>query len=154
MFDSAIRHLSETAQRGGTLVYPLALCVARSGDVDGGFSLLLDEIDLMPSAMPVLLPAILVLLAQVQPSEAIYERIDTLMNRIERGERLTLRGTIEPSDEDNIVPLGTRWTEFRRIQSLVVRFPENTETLDPSAIQFFAPEEFAPEELVEEGPEQ
>jgi hypothetical protein len=36
----------------------------------------------------------------------------------------------------------------------VVRFPENTETLDPSAIQFFAPEEFAPEELVEEGPEQ
>ena len=154
MFDSAIRHLSETAQSGGRFVYPLALSVARSGDIDGGFSLLLDEIDLMPSAMPVLLPAVLVLLAQIQPSEAIFERIDTLMNRVERGERLTLRGTIEPSDEDNVIPLGTRWVESRRIQTLVVRFPENTGNLDPSAIQFFAPDEFTPEEPGGEGTEQ
>jgi len=154
MFTSAIRHLSETARRGGTFIYPLALCVARSGDIDGGFSLLLDEIDLMPSAMPVLLPAVLVMLAQVQPSEAIFERIDSLMNRIERGERLTLRGNIEPSDEDNVIPLGTRWVESRRIQTLVVRFPENTGNLDPSAIQFIAPEGFEEEEEAVEAPEQ
>ena len=141
MYDSAIRHLSETARRGGRFIYPLALCVARSGDIDGGFALLLDEIDLMPSAMPVLLPAVLVLLAQVQPSEAIYERIDSLMYRIERGERLTLRGTIAPSDKDHVIPIGTRWVDFRRIMSLVVRFPENTDALDAS-IQFFTPEEY------------
>jgi tetratricopeptide (TPR) repeat protein len=86
--ESAARHLSVAAKNGGTYVYPLALCMAKSGDVDGGYSLLLDEIDLMPSAMPVLLPAVLVLLAQVQPSEAVYERIDALMERIENGERL------------------------------------------------------------------
>ena len=150
MFESAIRHLTETSRRGGTFVYPLALSLARSGDVDGGFSLLLDEIDRVPSAMPVLLPAVLVLLAQVQPSEAIFERIDTMMTRIQRGERLTLRGTLESSDEDHVVPLGTKWVESRRILSLVVRFPESTATLDPSAIQFIAPDEFADEEEYDE----
>jgi hypothetical protein len=146
MFDSAIRHLSETAKRGGTYVYPLAVCEAKSGDIDGGFTLLLDEIDLMPSAMPTLLPAILVLLAQVQPSEAVYERIDRLMNRIERGERLTMRGNVEASTEDHVVPLGTRWVDYRRIQSFVIRFPEKTDNFDPSVIQFLAPDELGEEE--------
>ena len=155
MFDSAERHLSETARRGGTYIYPLALCVAKSGEVandpagiDSGFTLLLDEIDLMPSAMPLLLPAILVLLAQVQPSEAIFERIDALMNRIEKGERLTLKTTLEASDDDHELLLGTRWVGSRKIMSLMVRFPGNTENLDPSALQFISPEE-----LVEEEPE-
>jgi len=150
MFDSAIRHFSETARLGGIYVYLLAWNVARSGDIDGGFSLLLDEIDLVPAAIRVLLPLVSVLLAQIQPSEAIYERIDTLMNRVERGERLTLRGVIEPSDEDFVIVLGTRWVEHRIIRSLVVRFPESTENLDTSAIQFISPEELT-EELAEEG---
>ena len=160
LYDSAVRHFSETARRGGTYVYPLALSVAKSGDVtgdpekiDSGFSLLLDEIDLMPSAMPLLLPTVLVLLTQVQPSEAVYERIDSLMNRIEKGERLTLRGTLSPSDEDHVIPLGTRWVDYRRIMSLVVRFPGNTENLDPSVLQLVSPEEFA-EEAEEEVPAQ
>jgi len=147
MYESAIRHLSETAKRGGTYVYPLALCVAKSGDVDGGFTLLLDEIDFMPSAMPTLLPAVLVLLAQVQPSEDVFKRIDSLMDRLERGRRLTLRGTLEPSDEkDHVIPLGTTRVESRRVTSIVVRFPENTDNLDPAVIQFFAPEDLAGEE--------
>jgi len=148
MFPSAIRHLSETAQRGSTYVYPLALCVARSGDIDGGFALLLDEIDTTPSAMRDLLPAVLVLLAQVQPSEAVYDRIDSLMERIQRGERLTLKGTVEASDEDHMILLGTKRVNSRKIQSLVVRFRGNTENLDTGAIQFIAPEEFG--ESVEE----
>jgi hypothetical protein len=146
-FQSATRHLTETARRGGTYIYPLALCMARSGDVDGGFSLLLDEIDHMPSAMPILLPAVLVLMAQVQPSEAIYERIDSLMERIERGERLTLTGRIPDTGANNTISIGTPAVDSRKIVSLVVRFPENTEDLNPDLIQFFAPEDFAePEE--------
>jgi hypothetical protein len=149
MFPSAIRHLAETAKRGGTYVYPLAICLARSGDIDGGFSRLLNEIDHMPSFMPVLIPPILVMLSQVQPSEAVFERIYILMNRIQMGEYLTLRGAIEPSDEDSVIPLGTRWVPSRMIQSLVVRFPESTETLDPSAIQFISREELEAEEYEE-----
>ena len=85
MFESAYRHLSETGKRGGRYIYPLALCMAKSGDVDSGFTLLLDEIDRTPpSAMPLLLPAVLVLLAQAQPSEENYNRIDSLMERVER----------------------------------------------------------------------
>jgi len=150
MFDSAIRHFSETARRGGQHVYPLAQAMAISGDVDGGFTLLLDKIDLRPSETPFFLPAIFMLIMnRIQPSEAILERIDTLMSRIERGERLTLSGTIEPSDEDFVIPLGTRWVEYRIIRSLIIRFPGNSENLDTSAIQFIAPEEFM-EELAEE----
>jgi hypothetical protein len=146
MFDSARRHLTEAAQRGGKDVYPLAICVAKSGDVDGGFSLLLDEIDLMPSAMQTLLPAVLVLLSQVQPSEQIYARIDRLMDRLERGERLTLKDKLEPSEKDHIISLGTKWVPTRKIQSLVFRFPEKTENLDPSALLFFSPSDFEEEE--------
>jgi hypothetical protein len=147
MYASAIRHLSETAKRGGTYIYPLAVCMAKAGNVDDGFTLLLNEIDLVPSDMPKLLPTVLVLLDQVQPSEEVYERIDRLMNRIERGERLTLRGTLAASDEkDHFVPLGTRWTPSRKIQSLVIRFPEQTENFDPSGLQFVSPEELGGEE--------
>ena len=147
LYPSAFRHLSEVAERGGMYIYPLALCVAKSGDVDGGFSLVLDEIDRVPSAMPVLLSRLLIMQAHVKPSEAVYERIDRLMDRLERGERLPTRGRIEPSDadEDNVIPLGTRWVEARRIQSLMIRFPEKTENLDPTAIQFIAPEKKAEE---------
>ena len=150
MYDSAIRHLTVTARRGGAYIYPLAVCVAKSGDVDGGFTLLLDEIDSVPSAMPTLLPAILVLLAQIQPSEEIYERIDRLMNRIEKGERLTLRGVAYDTEEGKLRPIGTTWVQSRRIQSIVVRFPEKTDNFDTSAIQFISPEELAAESTAEE----
>jgi hypothetical protein len=140
MFDSASRHLSETARSGGKFVYPFALCIAKSGDIDGGFSLLLDEIDRMPSAMPQLLPAVLVLLSQIQPSDTVYTRIDSLMERVERGELPTLTGNLNPSDEDHKVSLGSKWVESRKIQSMVIRLPEIIGNLDPSAIQFIAPE--------------
>ena len=151
MYESAIRHLTETARSGANYVYPLAVCVARSGDIDGGFTLLLDEIDLAPSAMPILLPAILVLLSQTRPSEAVFERIDRLMERIERGERLTIRGTLpEAAVRDHIVQLGTRRVPVRRVQSFVIRLPEqieNAEKIAPSAVLLLSPEEL--EELLD-----
>ena len=151
MYDSAVRHLTETARRGGTYVFPLALCKAKSGKIDEGFALLLNEIDIVPSSMPTLLPAVLLLLDQAQPSEEVYERIDRLMNRIERGSRLTLRGEIE--NYEGGIPLGSSSVDFRRILSLVVRFPEKTDNLDSSVLQFFSPEEWRIEEPDEPQPE-
>ena len=161
MFESAFRHLSITARRGGRFVYPLALCTAREGiakndasKVDVAFTILMDEITLSPSSVPQLLPAVLVLLAQVQPliqpSEAVYARLDRLMERVENGERLPLRGTtLESSDSDTYIPVGTEWVNPRSVRSVIVRFPERTDNLDPSTIQFLAPTESVDEESVE-----
>ena len=160
MFESAFRHLSATARRGGRFVYPLALCVAREGvvknepeKIDAGFTILLDEITLSPTAMPQLLPAVLQLLTHVQPSEAVCERLDRLMERVEKGERLPLRGTtLVASDEDSIIPVGTKWVDPRNARSVVVRFSERTDTLDPSTVQFISPAELVEEEGPAENP--
>jgi tetratricopeptide (TPR) repeat protein len=135
LFDSAKRHLTVAAQRGGPYVYPLAVCEAKSGEIDKGFSLLLDEINTTPSILPVLLPSVLVLMSQIKPSEAIFERIDRMMNRIEKGERLVLSGTLDASETDNEVPLGTK-----RVKSLIFRFPDSQTEIDPSMIRFVPPE--------------
>ncbi|MDR3232368.1 MAG: hypothetical protein LBT46_01640 [Planctomycetaceae bacterium] len=139
VFDSAKRHLSIAARRGGAYVYPLAVCLAKAGEADKGFTLLLDEIGAMPSSMPTLLPAVLVLLSQVKPTEAVYQRIDRLMNRIEQGERLTMSGKLEKADTDNEIPLGTK-----RVRSLSFRFPDGKVPIDPKMIRFVPPEKPAP----------
>ncbi|GHT11100.1 hypothetical protein FACS1894170_04220 [Planctomycetales bacterium] len=138
LFDSAKRHLSVAAQRGGPYVYPLAVCLAKSGDVDQGFSLLLDEINTTPSILPVMLPSVLVLMTQIKPSEAIFERIDKMMNRIEKGERLVLSGKLDAAETDNEIPLGTK-----RVKSLIFRFPDAKAEVDPSMIRFVPPEKTA-----------
>jgi tetratricopeptide (TPR) repeat protein len=144
MFESAKRHLSAVAERGGKDVYPLAVCVAKSGPdhVDAGFTLILDEIDAVPSSMLQLLPALLVLQMQVKPSEEIYVRIDKLMERIERGERLTLRGKA-PSEEGNTIPVGSSYVSSRKVNTMFFRFPDKSDTWDPSLIQFVSPEELS-----------
>jgi tetratricopeptide (TPR) repeat protein len=76
------------------------LCIARSGDADAGFTLLLDEIDRDPLVRDVLLPAILVLQAQVKPSEEMFEKIDDLMSRVE---------TEEPVSPETIRSLADYW---------------------------------------------
>ena len=84
MFDSAHRHFSEFAKRGGRYVYQLARCKAKSGDIDGGLSLLLDEIDHDPSVRDDLLPFFVVLLQQVKPpSETMFGTLDILMESVE-----------------------------------------------------------------------
>jgi tetratricopeptide (TPR) repeat protein len=142
MFDSAERHLTETAKRGGTFAYPLAACLAKSGKVDKGFELLLDEITHVPSAMPQLMPAILVLLAQYQPSEEVFLRIDKLIERIENNERLTISAVVPPSDEGNAVPIVTGAVPARQLMSIMIRFTDRLgEKFDPELLQFIFPGE-------------
>ncbi|MDR2345598.1 MAG: hypothetical protein LBE18_05995 [Planctomycetaceae bacterium] len=139
IFDSAIRHLRTIAAMGGIDVYPLAVTMAKADRVDEAFSLILDEIDRFPSMTPALLASTLVLLEQKQPSEKVYERIDRLMNRIESGERLVLRGEEVP--DDKFISLGDK-----RIHSIVIQFDNNNEIPNAKDIEFFEPEEETEEE--------
>jgi hypothetical protein len=140
MYDSAERHLAETAKRGGTFVYPLAVCLAKTGKVDEGFELLLREITHVPAAMQQLLPAILVLLSQYKPSEEVSLQIDKLIERIERGERMSLKGDVPKNENGNKVDLGTAKVPSRRAQTVVIRFTDRMEeNFDPEEIQFIFP---------------
>jgi len=104
MYDSAHRYLTEVAKQcRGIYVHPLAFCMALSGDADGGFTLLMDEINRNSSVMDVLLPAILVFLEHERinlPSETMFEKIDDLMNRVE---------TEKPVDPRTIFALANYW---------------------------------------------
>lgn len=138
MTDSAMRHLRYVARRGGSYVYPLAVALAKAKRIDEGFTMILDEIDRMPSSMGTLVPSLLVLLSQVRPSEAVFLRIDKLMDRIEKGERPVLRESIPNEDtEDHYIDLG----RTRRIATMLLRFPENQETPEANTIQILPPEE-------------
>ncbi|MDR2762799.1 MAG: hypothetical protein LBB88_09380 [Planctomycetaceae bacterium] len=134
IFDSAIRHLRIIAATGGIEVYPLAVTLAKADRVDEAFTLLIDEIDRFPSMTPALLASTLVLLEQKQPSEKVYERIDRIMNRIEKGERVILSGDNVP--EDKFINLGNK-----KVLSIVVKFTDSNETPDTKGIEFFEPEE-------------
>ena len=136
MIESAKRHLVEVAKRGSSYVYPLAVCLAKDRQVDAGFTLILDEIDRTPSSVQVLLPSILVLLAQVRPSEAVMTRIDRIITRIEHGERPILRDQITTVGEDNFFDFGVK-----RIHSMTVRFPDSDIVPDPETLILFPPEE-------------
>lgn len=132
----AVRHLEEVAKRGGTFVYPLAVSLAKANKVDEGFTLILDELDRMPSSAGLLVPSMMMLLGQVTPSEKIFQRIDKLIIRIENGEPQVFRGTIDEAGEPWDLPFGKK-----RIRSMVIRFPDNEETPDASEIEFFPPDE-------------
>ena len=135
MIDSAKRHLVAVAKRGGSYVYPLAVCLAKDNQVDKGFTMILDEIDRTPSSIQVLLPSILVLLAQVQPSEAVMTRVDKIITKIENGERPVLRNKITTPGEDNVFDFGVK-----RIYTMTVRFPDSDIVPDPKTLIFYPPE--------------
>ncbi|GHT31295.1 hypothetical protein FACS1894214_2470 [Planctomycetales bacterium] len=134
--DSAMRHLREVAKRGGTYVYPLAVALAKAKQVDEGFILILDEIERMPSSSTTLIPSILILFSEITPSEAVFQRIDKLMTRIENGERPALRATVEKSDEPHYIDLGSP----RRVISMLLRFPANSDEPKADTFEFFPPE--------------
>lgn len=136
MNKSAQRHLRAVARRGGTFVYPLAVALAKDDQVDAGFTVLLEEIDRMPASMGTLIPSLLILLSQVQPSEEVFQKIDVLMTNIEKGERTVITGTVEASGGEQIIPI-----DDRRIRSLVVRFPEEGETPAADSIEVLLPED-------------
>ena len=135
MLDSAKRHLSDVAKRGGSYVYPLAVCLAKDRKVDEGFTLILEEIDRTPSSLPVLLPSILVLIAQVRPSEAILSRIDKIVTRIEKGERQVLHSAVTTTDEPSVIDFGVK-----RIRSMTIRFPDSDVVPNPKDLTIFPPE--------------
>ncbi len=147
LFDSAIWHLEPVAKRGGTFVYPLAACLAKAKRVDEGVTLILDEIDRMPSSAGLLVPSLMILISQVTPSEAVFQRIDKLITRIENGEPQIFRGTIENSGEARDLPFGEK-----RIRSLVIRFPESEDLPDASDIEFFPPYDGEEDETEETTP--
>ncbi len=128
----AEKYLRAVHVRGGIYVYPLAVCMAKAGQVDEGFHLILDEIDRTPSSIGSLIPPLLVLIEQVRPSEEVFERIDELMTRIETGERLVFEGTLERGQN---VDLGEM-----RVHSIILRFPGQTIVPDPSTIRILAPQ--------------
>ncbi|MDR0521896.1 MAG: hypothetical protein LBH00_08615 [Planctomycetaceae bacterium] len=137
MFQSAERHLKVIAENGGADIYPFALCLAKSGRVDEGFSVLLNEIEANPYAAVDLVQRLLLLQAVLnadgkKPSEAVYTRMDRLMTRIENGENLALRGKIN----DSFIPVGSEWVPTRKVKSLILRLPNNQGTFTPADIQF------------------
>ena len=134
MTDSARRHLAEIAKLGGSYVYPLAVCLAKGGQIDEGFSLILDEINRTPASLQVLLPSVLVLLAQVRPSEAVFQRIDAIVTRLEKGERHIIRGDVETAGPENIVDFG-----IKRIRTMTVRFPDSDVTPNPETLTILPP---------------
>ncbi len=134
MLPSAKRHLGDIAKRGGTYVYPLAVCYAKDKKVDEGFTLILDEIDRMPSSMSTLLPSMLILLAQVKPSEPVFVRMEKLINKIENGERPSLQWKITENGSTVPFPNGDR-----RIKTMTVRFPDLDTVPDPKTIEFLPP---------------
>ena len=86
MYDSAHRYLSEFVKLGGD-VFLLARCKMISGDVDGGFSLFLNEIDRVPPHRTVLLQDMVRFFQQgYQPSEIMLRKTDDLMSRVETEE--------------------------------------------------------------------
>ena len=129
--DLAEKFLRALYVRGGIYVYPLAVCLAKAGRVDEAFALILDEIDKTPTAAAALVPSILVLLGQVQPSEQILERVDQLMLAIENGYRDVLEGTLDKSDSERTIDLPGE----KRIRSVIIRFPGQSEIPDPSTIR-------------------
>jgi hypothetical protein len=132
MIDSAKRHLVEVANRGGSYVYPLAVAFAKERKIDEGFTLILDEIDRTPSSLQVLLPSILVLLAQVRPSEEVLTRVDRIVTRVEQGRRPVLSNELTTPGE---FELGVK-----RIHSMTVRFPDSDVVPDPKTLVILPPE--------------
>ena len=134
MIESSKRHLIDVAKRGGSYVYPLAVCLAKDRKVDEGFTVILDEIERTPSSRVVLLPSILVLIAQVRPSETVLSRIDKIVTKIERGERPVIHSEVTTTDEPSVFNFGVK-----RIHSMTIRFPDSDVVPDPKHLTFFPP---------------
>lgn len=107
--ENAEKYLKELAKLGGKNVYPLAVCMAKNGQVDDAFNLIINEIEKTPEDTT-LLPSMLVLLSQVTPGEPVFERIDEIMqtnakNLLERYKNNPSEGGIMES----LLPLADYW---------------------------------------------
>ncbi|MGL4595052.1 MAG: tetratricopeptide repeat protein [Thermoguttaceae bacterium] len=130
--ESARRHLEAVAKRGGTYVYPLAVCLVKNQQIDDGFNLILDEMEQMPSSVGTLVPSMLILFAQTKPSESVLKRMDEVMTKIEKGNRPAFETDLVNAQQ---IDLGTRY-----IRTLELVFPKG-EVPPAESLQFDPPEE-------------
>lgn len=138
-------YLQATAGRGGVFVYPLAVCLAKEGENDAAFRVLLDEMEQHPSSISDIIPAALSLLSEATPSEATLAELDAMMDRMERGERDILAGTLEPSPAPQTIDLGRR-----RIAAFSIRFPGATALPAPETLVIEPPLTVSPFEEMPE----
>jgi len=92
-----------------------------NGDVDGGFAILLDEIERSPSDSDVLIRAIQSLCGDFKPSETMLEIIDALMNRVETDGNFSL---------EMVVVLAHHWHEYRDKPERAISLYEEALTRD------------------------
>lgn len=79
----AEQFLSEAAKFGGRFVYPLAVCYVKMEKTDEAFELILRELEKDDKNAPNTLMMFLRLYSQVQPSEAVLQKIDEQLVRLE-----------------------------------------------------------------------
>ena len=79
---SAESFLTAVAEQGGKFVFPLAVCYIKMEKTDEAFELFVRELE-KPSPDPSILVSILYLMAQAKPSEAVLQKIDRQLERLE-----------------------------------------------------------------------
>ena len=79
---SAERFLASVAEQGGRFVVPLAACFVRMEKVDEAFELFVTELE-KPTVDVAILKPILLLMAQIMPSEGVMRKIDRQLERLE-----------------------------------------------------------------------
>ncbi len=79
---SAERFLAKVAEQGGKFIFPLAVCYIKMEKVDEAFELFVRELE-KPTVDPSVLTSVLILSTQATPSEAIQQKIDRQLERLE-----------------------------------------------------------------------
>ncbi|MCL2303919.1 MAG: hypothetical protein FWC43_01095 [Planctomycetaceae bacterium] len=79
---SAERFLATLAEKGGKFVFPLAVCYVKMEKTDEAFELLVRELE-KPTVDPSILVSLLILSTQAKPSEAVFQKIDLQLERLE-----------------------------------------------------------------------
>ena len=79
---SAERFLASVAGQGGKFVVPLAVCYMKMEKVDEAYELFVRELE-KPTVDVAILRPILILSAQVKPSDAVQQKIDRQLERLE-----------------------------------------------------------------------
>ncbi len=79
---SAERFLAKVAEQGGKYIFPLAVCYIKMEKVDEAFELFVRELE-KPTVDPSVLTSVLILSTQATPSDAVQQKIDRQLERLE-----------------------------------------------------------------------
>ncbi|MGL6196824.1 MAG: hypothetical protein ACRC2T_18585, partial [Thermoguttaceae bacterium] len=127
----AQQFLETVAKQGGPSVYPLTICYAQMGKVDDAFELLLREFEKETDDVT-MLQGIIMLNAQIKPSETVLQKIDRRVMQV------------EPTFADRVEPLLyiARYWEIRNMpekatqtfRKILELEPENLTALNKLAL--------------------